>query len=186
MPLPISHSLVGASVAALVRPQTSIRQDWLVLLSAAFLAVAPDFDFFLVWGLHLSRGLHRGPTHSIFLALIVTSLLLIGTGFSRIKSVLACGVAFMSHGILDFATTKIGGGVELLWPFSDERLKLGVVGFSEFPHGFNLVEVIKSGLIELVAFAPILLIVLLLREYLTRASAVPATQANNSSNRSTD
>jgi membrane-bound metal-dependent hydrolase YbcI (DUF457 family) len=180
MPLPIAHSLVGASVVAFSRPRGSLKSDWPLLLFGAFLAISPDFDFLLIWSLHLRRGLHRGPTHSIFIALIVTGLMLIGTGFSHIRSVLACGAAFLSHGLLDFLTTKWGGGVKLLWPFSDERLKLGLVGFSEFPQGFNLMELVKSSLIELMAFAPILLAVLLMRGYLLQHSAMRETQSNKS------
>jgi|SRR2546423_1047225 len=182
MPLPISHSLVGAGLAALSRPQSSLKRDWPVLLLAAFLATTPDFDFFLIWGLHLSRSFHRGPTHSIFLAAIVTGLMLLGSGFSNVRTVLACGAAFLSHGILDFLTTKLGGGVELLWPFSDVRLKLGVVGFSEFPNGFHLAEVVRSSLIEVAVFTPVLLAVLLIREYRSQASAPQGAQPDDSSN----
>lgn len=165
MPLPIAHSLAGASVVALARPRGSIATDWRLLLLGGFLAVTPDFDFLLIWTLHVSRSLHRGPTHSIFFALVVAALMLMVAGFSRGGAVLACGAAFLSHGVLDFLTTKRGGGVKLLWPFSDERFKLGVVGFSEFPHGFNLVELLKASAIELIVFTPILLTVLVVREY---------------------
>ena len=182
MPLPIAHSLVGAGVAALSRPQNSLKRDWRVLLLAAFLAVTPDFDFFLIWAGISGHEAHRGPTHSILFALAVTLLLAISAGFSYLRSVLACGAALLSHGILDFLTTRQGRGVELLWPFSDERLKLGVIGFSEFPHGFHLLEIVKSSLIELIVFAPLLLAMLLIREYWSQASALRETQFNNSFN----
>jgi inner membrane protein len=165
MPLPIAHGLVGASVVALCHPKSSFMRDWKLLLLGAILAISPDFDFFLIWSLHLGRGLHRGFTHSILVALIVTFFLSVIIGLSHIRVALACGAAFLSHGLLDFATTKRGGGVELLFPFSSARLKLSVIGISEFPYGFQLLEIIKSSVIELVLFTPMLLVILLVREY---------------------
>jgi membrane-bound metal-dependent hydrolase YbcI (DUF457 family) len=170
MPLPISHGLIGASTVALWRPYGLVSVDWPHLIFGAFLAISPDFDFFLVWGLHM-RGWHRGFTHSILMAVIVTILMLVTLGFSQIKNALAYGTAFLSHGLLDFATTKIGGGVKLLWPFLDNRFKLGLIGFSEFPYGFSVSEVVKSILIELLVFGPVLLLILLLRKFVFRASA---------------
>ena len=90
---------------------------------------------------------------------------------------MACGAALRSHGILDYLCTKDGGGVGLLWPFSDERLKLGVIGVSEFPHGINLVELAKASLIELIIFAPILLAALMMRNYLAQASRREAAES---------
>ncbi|MDT4954432.1 MAG: inner membrane protein [Acidobacteriota bacterium] len=170
MPLPIAHSLIGASVVTLCRPRSPLKDDWRLFLFGAFLAVIPDFDFFLIWGLHLSREWHRGVSHSIFFALMLTGATLLVAGLSRTGIVLACGAAFLSHGILDFLSTRQGMGVELLWPFSDDRLKLGVVGISEFSHGINLIELVKASLIELIIFAPILLGALLVRKYLAQAS----------------
>jgi membrane-bound metal-dependent hydrolase YbcI (DUF457 family) len=164
MPLPIAHGLVGASVVALWRPKGLLGRDWRKMLIGAALAISPDLDFFLPWGLHL-RGWHRGFTHSISLALAATGLMIAVLGISHLRDALAYGTALLSHGLLDFLTTQKGGGVELLWPFSNERLKLGWIGFSEFPFGFHVVEVIKASLIEILVFAPVLVALLLLREY---------------------
>jgi membrane-bound metal-dependent hydrolase YbcI (DUF457 family) len=178
MPLPIAHSLVGASIVALLRPQGSIKRDWPILALGAFLAVTPDFDFFVIWGLNLSRGWHRGPTHSILVAVVATALMLIVAGRAHLRSVLACGAALLSHGILDFLATKEGSGVRLLWPLSRARLKLGLFGLSDFQNGFNWAELIRSLLIELTLFGPILLVLLLIREYLSsQASALHETQS---------
>lgn len=168
MPLPIAHGLVGASVVALGRPQSTLNRDWYVLLFGAALAISPDFDFFLIRGRHLGRGLHRGFTHSILTAFVVTALMLSVLGIPHLRNVLALGAAFLSHGLLDFLTTKRGGGVELLWPLLRERFKLGLIGFSEFPIGFSLKEVVKASLIESVVFVPLLLGVLLIRELVSR------------------
>lgn len=166
MPLPIAHGLVGASTVAAARPRNTIKRDWLMLVAGAVLAIIPDFDFFPSVVLHASRSWHRGFTHSILMAVIVFGFLLLVLGTSRLKESVAFVVAYLSHGLLDWATTKRGGGVELLWPFSTERFKLGLIGFSEFTHGFALPEMIKDGLIEFAVFTPLLLIILLLRERL--------------------
>lgn len=168
MPLPIAHSLVGVSVATLYHLRRPLNDDWRLILFGAFLAIIPDFDFFVIWGLHLSRSWHRGASHSIFFALMLTGVMLLIAEFSRARIVLACGTAYLSHDILDYLSTKQGGGVGLLWPFSDERVKLGLIGISEFPHGINLMELVKASLIELIIFAPILLGVLLIRKYLAQ------------------
>ncbi len=140
-----------------------------MLLGGAFLAVSPDLDFFFVFNLHLDENWHRGFTHSIFFAFMVTCLLLLGTGFSHVRSVMAGGAALVSHGILDFLTTAKGMGVELFFPFSDKRMSLGIFGVSEFNDGFYPAEMIKSGLIELSVFLPIFLIAAFLTGYLSPA-----------------
>ncbi|MEJ7576190.1 MAG: metal-dependent hydrolase [Pyrinomonadaceae bacterium] len=165
MPLPISHGLVGASVVALNQPQNPILCSWQSLLLSALLAISPDFDFFLVWGLQLGRGLHRGFTHSLIFAGVVTALMLMILGISRIREAIIYGSAYLSHALLDFSTTKFGGGVELLWPFSTQRFKLELIGLSEFPIGFKLSEIIKYSVIELMIFVPLLLIILLFRKF---------------------
>lgn len=165
MPLPVAHGAVGAGLVALVRARSSVRDDWKKLLAGALLAISPDLDFFFLWVLHL-RGWHRSFSHSIMMAVIVTALLYLLLGRRRTRDVIAYGLAFLSHGLLDFATTKNAGGVELLWPFSSARFKLGVIGFIELPAGYSLSETIKYSLIELLVFVPVLLLVLLLREYM--------------------
>jgi membrane-bound metal-dependent hydrolase YbcI (DUF457 family) len=175
MPLPIAHSLVGASVITVSNPQSPLKDDWRLILFGAFLAIAPDFDFFFIWA--LGKGHHRVFSHSIFTALMLTVLMLLVTRFEHVRSVLACGAAFLSHGLLDYLCTKDGGGVGLFWPFSDERLKLGVVGIFEFPNGINLIELAKACLIEIIIFAPLLLSALLMRNYLVRASRRDVAQS---------
>jgi len=175
MPLPIAHSLVGASVITVSNPQSPLKEDWRLILFGAFLGIAPDFDFFFIWA--FGKGHHRVFSHAIFSALMLTVLMLLVTRFEHVRSVLACGAAFLSHGILDYLGTKDGGGVGLLWPFSGERLKLGVIGIFEFPNGINLVELTKAGLIEIIIFAPILLSALMMRHYLARASRRDVAQS---------
>jgi hypothetical protein len=144
------------------------------LLFGAFLAISPDFDFILVWIFHM-RGWHRAFTHSIIFAVAAGCLMLALFGAARIREATAYTLALLSHGLLDFATTKAGGGVELLWPFSSERFKLGLIGLSEFglkpqTRLESLIEILKGCAFELLIFAPLFLAVLLLRHRLSAST----------------
>ena len=165
MPLPVAHGLLGATVIAAAHPQLTKRY-FMPLLAGACLANLADFDFILVFILH-SKTWHRGFLHSILVGLIVCLILVLSLGKRRIREAIAYGLAFTSHGILDYLTTKEGAGVELLWPFSSERFVLGWVGLSEVPSKLSVVEVIKALGVELIVFAPVLMLVLALRKYAT-------------------
>lgn len=163
MPLPVAHALFGASIVAALHPHPTQRRYSLALLIGALLANAADADFLLVFATE-SKSWHRGFTHSIGFALfacILTALLL---GKSRLKEAIAYGLAFSSHGILDYGTSKEGGGVELLWPFSAERLALGWWGLSEIPSKLPPSGIITALAVELALFTPLLLVVLILRK----------------------
>ena len=167
MPLPIAHSLVGASIAALWRPKVSLSRDWKTLAFAGFLAVTPDFDFAFVWGWHW-WGFHRGPTHSIIFAACAVMIALAIFGTSYLRDVLMYGSALLSHGLLDFATTTYGGGVKLFWPFMRQRFKLRIFSLSEFgisrhPFSEYLLGILSYCVIELLIFLPIFLAVLWLK-----------------------
>ena len=164
MPLPVAHGLLGASLVAAIYPQ-STKRYFIPLLMGAFLANAADFDFALVFILH-SKAWHRGFSHSIILALIVCLIFLLLLGKLHIREAIAYGLAFASHGILDYVTTKEGGGVELLWPFSSERLVFGWVGLSELPSRMPPIEIVKSLVLEFALFTPLLLLVIGIRKYL--------------------
>lgn len=170
MPLPVAHGMLGALAIILIRPRTSFRQDWAFLLSGAFLAITPDFDFFFVWILKWGEEWHRGFTHSIFWAVVFTVLIYLAKKFSDFRTVLALGAALLSHSLLDFLTTKFDMGVELLFPFSDERFKLGLIGYLEFTQDNSALEFIKLGLIELIVLLPIFLIILRVSGYLSKPS----------------
>jgi membrane-bound metal-dependent hydrolase YbcI (DUF457 family) len=163
MPLPVAHGLLGASLIAAIHPRPTKRHS-LPLLGGALLANAADCDFALVVILH-SKAWHRGFSHSLTLALIVGLIFVLLLGKPRVREAIAYGLAFASHGILDYVTTKEGGGVELLWPFSSERLVFGWMGLSELPSRLPAVEIIKSLFVEIVLFAPLLMLVIGLRKY---------------------
>lgn len=164
MPLPISHCLVGAGIATIIFPPAVLKRKWKIPLIGAALAIFPDFDFLLVWLTNENWAWHRGFSHSICFALLAI-VIAAGATTLRLRSAVAAIAALISHGILDFLTTKDGAGVELFFPFTGERFKLGLVGISEFHDGFYAVEMIKTGIIEFCIFAPFLAFILWFRGY---------------------
>ena len=167
MPMPVAHSLFGASFVAAVLPRAGRKRYWLALAAGAVLANAADFDFILVF-LFRSRAWHRGFTHSLVFALVVFVCLLLALGRSRAREAVAFGLAYASHVLLDFATTREGGGLELFWPFSPERLGLRWWGLSEIPSRLPPASILKYLALEFVLFAPPLLLLILLRRGLFR------------------
>lgn len=162
MPLPVAHGLVGAGLVAAVLPRAGRARYRLLLAAGAVLANAADLDFFLVF-LFRSKAWHRGFTHSLVFALAVGLCLLLAAGRRRAREAGALGLAFASHALLDFATTKAGGGLELLWPFSVERLGLRWWGLSELPSRLPAAEIMQALALEFALFAPPLVVLLLLR-----------------------
>ena len=172
MPLPTAHGLLGAGLVAALHPRPVSGRRAVPLLVGALLANAADLDFVLVFALG-SKAWHRGFTHSLAFALAVTLALALSLGKRRLREAVAYGLAFASHGVLDFLTAKDGGGVELLWPFAGERLRLGWWGLSEVPSRLPPAGVLRALVIEIALFAPPLLAVLVLR----RAAAKRASRS---------
>jgi membrane-bound metal-dependent hydrolase YbcI (DUF457 family) len=165
MPLPISHGLVGASIVAAIHPKPTKRY-FAPLLIGAFLANAADFDFIFVF-LFQSKAWHRGFTHSILFAFLVCVVFLMFSGKQHIREALAYGLAYASHFLLDYVTTK-NGGVELFWFFSSEMWKLDWVALSESPSKMSLIEIIKAIVLEILLFTPLLALTIYLRKYVSR------------------
>jgi len=163
MPLPIAHGLLGASIVAAIHPEPANRY-FTPLFIGGVLANLPDFDFLLVFAFH-SRAWHRGFSHSILFAIFTCLLLVLFLGKHRIREAVAFGLAFASHGILDYVTTKEGGGVELLYPFSTDRFVFGWKGLSELPSKLPAVEILKALGLEVALFVPLLVLVLVIRKY---------------------
>jgi membrane-bound metal-dependent hydrolase YbcI (DUF457 family) len=161
MPLPIAHGLLGASLAAALYPEPTKRY-FAPLLVGAFLANAPDFDFLFVF-IFDSKAWHRGFTHSITLAVIVFAVFLWYYGRQHWREATAFGLAFASHGFLDFVTTTGVGGLKLFAPFSNERFALGWFSLSEAPSKLTVLEIVRVLGIEFLIFAPLLLLILVLR-----------------------
>ena len=160
--MPVAHGLVGAGLVAAVLPRAGRARYWVWLAAGAAVANAADLDFLLV-AVFRSRAWHRGFTHSLAFALAVLVCLLLALGRRRARAAAAFGLAYASHALLDFATTRDGGGLELFWPFSSERLGLRWWGLSEVPSRLPAAEILKALSLEFVLFAPPLLLLILLR-----------------------
>jgi inner membrane protein len=173
MPLPFAHALVGATLAAAIHTRPDSLRYRIAVISGAILANAPDLDFLLVFTLH-SKAWHRGFTHSLAFAGLVSLLFVLTLGQRHVRDALAYGLAFTSHCLLDYVTTKEGGGVELFWPFSVERLMLGWAGLSEIPSRLPPLSILKWLAVEFAIFAPLLLAVLFWRRAFQRRADFPA------------
>jgi membrane-bound metal-dependent hydrolase YbcI (DUF457 family) len=168
----MAHGLVGAAVVAALHPQP-LRRRGLPLFAGAALANCADLDFCLVLLAH-DKSLHRGFTHSLAFSLALTAAALAVWGGARAWEVLAYGACYTSHGLLDYATTKMGGGVELLWPLSRERFGLRLWGLSELPSRLPPAEVLGWLAVEFLLFAPPFLVLLLLRRRRAKTSRRPS------------
>jgi inner membrane protein len=166
MPLPVAHGLLGASIVAALHHRPT-KRSCLPLLIGALLANAADLDFFLVLAFH-SKTWHRGFTHSLMLALGVCLIFVLYFGRQRLREALVYALAFASHGLLDYVTTREGSGVALLWPFSSERFAFGWVGLSEWPSRLSAMQIVQSLTVEIAVFTPLLILMIWLRKFLWR------------------
>ena len=165
MPLPLAHGLLGASIVAAMLPEASPLRNWKPLLVGASLSIFPDLDYFL------GISWHRGITHSLSFAAVISLLCLAATGFAQLKMAIGYAGALFSHALLDYATTKTMPGVELLWPLSTRRFGLGLVDYYQltgvdpvyFLSKDLLMDLLKMGMLELIIFLPIFLFVLSLK-----------------------
>lgn len=169
MPLPIAHSLLGASIIAAILPVHISARQIKQMLAGAFLANLADFDFIAVFAFH-SKEWHRGFTHSIVFALLVGWLFILYFGRQRLREAAAYGLAFASHCFLDFITTKEGGGLELLFPFTSERFSGGWFGLSELPSRLPAAAIIQALAIEFVIFFSLLSLIIVVRNTIFKSA----------------
>jgi hypothetical protein len=91
-------------------------------------------------------------------------------GQRNLRSVILFSSATVSHTLLDLMLTE-SRGVALWWPFSDQRYKL------RFPNPIDytwsntslwkaVIDLLKISIAELIIFAPILLLVILVKRSL--------------------
>ncbi len=153
MPSPIAHSVTGYALAHIpfIKARTFPSRLWpmtpLATLYALFITNLPDLDFVpqIVTGLRF----HRGPSHSLLSALIVSSLLAGIVHYYRksrakpgrllnYKSLftLTFGL-YSSHLLLDLFT-RGGNGIPLLWPITDQRVQLPFAIFPSVHHSLGL------------------------------------------------
>lgn len=161
MPLPIAHGLVGASVVTVIHPKTDLK-NWKPLLIGFILANCPDLDF--VFSATLGwRGFHRGFTHSLMFAFLVSSVIFIWLRDRNWRIPLAYSAAFLSHTVLDYLSAK-NGAVRLLMPFDNNPYGLGLISFSELSRGFVIEDLFYFSLVEIAVFAPIFLATMFIKQ----------------------
>lgn len=167
MPFPVAHALIGASVAAALDRKSEAL--WKVLFLGALLGVSPDFDY-LLNVLRIGRGgWHHGFTHSIVFALFAGTLTALVFGWRSVNGFIVFSAAIASHTLLDYLMTE-SRGVSMWWPFTDRRYKFrgpNPIDYTWDDSSFwtTAADFLQISFIELIVFAPILLLVLLLRRY---------------------
>jgi membrane-bound metal-dependent hydrolase YbcI (DUF457 family) len=178
MPYPIAHACLGAGIVAAILPGSTKKKSIVApLMIGAALAIAADCDLFFVWFMHM-EGVHRSFSHSLPFAVVIGILIAVALGRAQLRLAIAYSLAFMSHGLLDYATTahKYGTGVELFWPFSTERMKLGWFDIHSLLQGSGAYSPLISNLVEFAIFVPPLAAVLLLK-WLRKQQKMSATLA---------
>lgn len=173
MPLPLAHALVGASAAAALRPAAQESQ-WKPILIGAFLGICPDFDYALNMMRISGGGWHHGFTHSIAFAFLLGLITIVVLRDWKVRSFILFSAAAASHTLLDYLITE-SRGVALWWPFTDHRYKLQISNpidytWSTASIGEVSAGILKASIVELVIFAPVFLVVVLLRRVVQTSS----------------
>lgn len=125
MPSPIAHSVAGYWLARHPTAKNYLPQHLLSVVPIAtlygiFVSNLPDLDFVpqIVTGLRF----HRGPSHSLLAAILVSGLLalIIHYFWRRTHYKMLFGVTFglySAHLLMDMFTAG-GSGIPLLWPIA--------------------------------------------------------------------
>ena len=151
MPSPIAHSISGYAIARLpfTRPRHLPPLPPLVSTYAVFIACCPDLDFLpqLLTGFRF----HRGPSHSLFAALLVSSFLAwllhryrrtISSALSKLsyrEIFLFTLWLYTSHLVLDLLTYG-GSGIPLFWPLITQNVQLPFALFPAVHHSRGLLD----------------------------------------------
>jgi inner membrane protein len=197
MPTVITHAVVGAVLAEVIRPRAGRAAaleppgaprngaPWVYVVAASALcAVLPDADV-LAFQLGIPYGAplgHRGLSHSLpFAAVLGAVVLALGFrgavwGGQRLRIGLCVALATASHGLLDTFTNG-GLGVAVLAPFDLERyfapwrpVRVSPIGLRAFlTRGL---PVLASELVWIWTPAAVLLLATLARRAVGRRSAV--------------
>jgi membrane-bound metal-dependent hydrolase YbcI (DUF457 family) len=175
VPLPIAHAFVGASLVVASRSRITIH-EWKALAFAASIAVLPDFDFFLTWFGRGDESWHRGFAHSIAFAIIIAVGVALLAGEPFLRNAMVYGAALLSHCVLDVLTTRNQGGVELFWPFWNERMRFGLFDypFTVVPHPaheswtFITLSILRASSRELLIFPPMFALLLAYKQVRAR------------------
>ena len=163
----VGHLFVGAAAGRYaIRPLSGTRNLAFAGLLTA-IAIAPDLDLTVLPSLGVPDSLtlgHRGATHSLVVALVVTVLvtaLAKAVRLSPRRVAIGAFLAIGSHALLDSLTA--GPGVAWLWPLTPMRFPtlpiLPQPPLSDFFGAYWTVMLIA----EIVVFAPFLAYAILAR-----------------------
>ncbi|MGB3298850.1 MAG: metal-dependent hydrolase [Phormidesmis sp.] len=145
MPSPIAHSVAGYLVTSHPTLKKHLpRQVLSIVPIAAFYSVVisnlPDLDFLpqIVTGLNF----HRGPSHSLLAAILVSGLLALMISYvrPRIQFKMLFGITFglySAHLLMDMFTAG-GKGIPLLWPLSAQFVRSPLPLFPAVHHSRGL------------------------------------------------
>lgn len=158
MPLPLAHALVGGTLAVAVWPERTPAGLRRALVAGALLGVCPDADYALGRLRVMGWGWHHGFTHSVAFAVIVGAIASWALGLRGWRAALACVLPVLSHPLLDYLVTE-SHGVELWWPVTDRRYRLGIDELSYYhlvraSHGVQTLA--RLCLAEVALFGPLL------------------------------
>jgi hypothetical protein len=135
MPFPIGHTAIGLATHKTVEIADNETARWKLLAVITVLANLPDID--VVLGL-IAQGngnlFHRGPTHSLFFALVAGYLASQAWRLGRQIPRLRFGPCFLivcSHVLADMVFTA--SPVSLLWPF-EVHWSGGISGWGQIAH----------------------------------------------------
>lgn len=123
MALCLAHAAAGYLAYEALRPAG--RHDVALLATAVVAANLADVDFLPGLVIGHATAFHRGATHTLAAALVVTGLawVIARRGRAMRPVALACvaGAAYASHLLLDWMTVDAvpPPGIQLFWPFSD-------------------------------------------------------------------
>ena len=167
MAMPIAHALVGASFAVAFWPEPARAGLRRALIAGAVLGVCPDFDCLINLVRIFGQGWHHGFTHSVAFALVMGAAASGVLGLRGWRGALACGLAVLSHPVLDYLVTE-SHGIALLWPVTDQRFsledgRLGYYRLAGFAQWGTWVGYLRLSVIDLLMFGPVLAAAVLLR-----------------------
>ncbi len=154
------HVAVGLALGRLGAGAAPPRRVAASMLLLSALALLPDADViaFKLGIPYQAEWGHRGASHSLVLAALVSLAVAAGTHLARgpaLKTGLLAFAAVGSHGLLDAMTTG-GLGAALLWPFTQARYFLPQRPIPVAPIGAGMLS--ARGLhvvtVELLLFLP--------------------------------
>jgi membrane-bound metal-dependent hydrolase YbcI (DUF457 family) len=119
MPLPLAHAAIGLATHEVSGKDQFVYNPWKRLAFVVALANLPDLDILAGLVLRGDGGVfHRGPTHSLFFAVLMGWVAARAWRYwSRESSlsVLCCVLIILSHVLADAVFTS--SPVSFLWPF---------------------------------------------------------------------